>query len=208
MCPRGSWTAWIFLRNVPLNWVGISQPSSICCGTCDRVFGCCRCNQRATYSSSCSCTQPTALFMTSRQMRAESMQLFYGSNQFVIKGMAHKVLLRLSDIPVTHLRLVKRLCIDAKVASGKQYWRWRSVFVLLQEQLGTSACTITIVFSSIFTKSDGSLRMNDQLFIQRFYNILREFRFEYLSVLIRTPDRTYRKYLEWSEDRLAKGVYG
>jgi hypothetical protein len=153
-----------------------------CCGTCDRAFGCCRCNCCGTYSSSCSCVPvPTALFMTSKKMRAESLQVLYSSNQFIVEGTIREVFLHFSRVPTERLRLLKRLCIDTYWPGlFDQYSHWDRVFDLLQER-----CIIKILFRSIYTTDDGSLDRVDQLSLRWFYNLVRKFGFGHLLILIR-----------------------
>jgi hypothetical protein len=86
------------------------------------------------------------------------------------------VLLHLSEVPVEQLRLVKRLCIYARVPScDEQYSHWGRVFKLLQAQPGSSACVIRIFFRSIWAKANGNLGSIDRLFIARHCELVREF---------------------------------
>ena len=131
-------------RKSPCSW-------RVCCGTCDKVFGCCRCNWCGTYSSSCSCVPvPTALFITSRRMRAESLQVFYSSNPFAVKGTIQEVLLHLLHVPTERLRWLKRLHINVSLLPHcDESWYWDGISDLLQERPGSSGRIVKIFFDGI-----------------------------------------------------------
>ena len=89
----------------------LESRASLCCLNCNPTRSICNCSSTAAASSTiCTCsTVPVDLFLVSKLMHAESMEIFFSCNRFILNGdfkASQRWLLNLTPIEVGYLRMI------------------------------------------------------------------------------------------------------